>query len=254
MKKFNFLSLTLLAALNFIFTGCSKDEDHNHDHLHDGRVVLHFDHVFGANQEEFQLNKEFTHPRLGEKMTFTTFKYYVSNIRLVNKDGSKVEFPDSYFIIDAGGSNQIILDNVKGGEYTGVELMMGVDSVRNESGAQTGALDPMNGMFWSWNSGYIMIKAEGTSPDAESGNFSFHLGGFKGENKVQTHKNFSFGTDVLTVDGDREAEIHILANVARLWHSAEKIAVRSKMQMPGPVAKSMSADFYEGIRFDHIHN
>lgn len=252
MKKFNFLSLTLLAALFFILSGCSKDDDHNHVHLKDGKVVLDFDHVFGPNQ--FQLNEEYTHPRLGEKMTFTTFKYYVSNIKLVNKDGNKVEFPDSYFIVDAGGSNKIILDNVKGGEYTGLELMMGVDSVRNESGAQTGALDPMNGMFWSWNSGYIMIKAEGTSPDAESGNFSFHLGGFKGENKVQTVKNFSFGTDVLTVDGDREASIHIVANVARLWHSAEKLSVRSKTHMPGAVAKSMSADFYEGVRFDHIHN
>jgi hypothetical protein len=65
--------------------------------------------------------------------------------------------------------------NVPAGTYTGMYLTMGVDSARNVSGAQEGALDPANGMFWSWTSGYIMIKAEGLSPQGAGGSFTYHL-------------------------------------------------------------------------------
>jgi hypothetical protein len=36
-------------------------------------------------------------------------------------------------------------------------------------------------MFWTWNTGYIMAKMEGTSPlSTNSGNkFEYHIGGFK---------------------------------------------------------------------------
>ncbi|MBK9581192.1 MAG: hypothetical protein IPO48_04510 [Saprospiraceae bacterium] len=87
---------------------------------------------------------------------------------------------------------------------TDVELMFGVDSTRCSSGAQTGALDPAKGLFWSWSSGYIMVKAEGNAPTAADGSFAFHLGGFKGVNKVQTTKSYNFGSTALVVDGDRE--------------------------------------------------
>jgi hypothetical protein len=61
-----------------------------------------------------------------------------------------------------------------------MEFMIGVDSARNNSGAQTGALDPTNGMFWSWSTGYIMAKFEGTSAQspAAANALKFHIGGF----------------------------------------------------------------------------
>ena len=60
--------------------------------------------------------------------------------------------------------------------------MIGVDSARNTSGAQLGALDPANSMFWSWNSGYIFVRMEGNSPQSTQpyNKLQFHIGGFKG--------------------------------------------------------------------------
>ena len=50
------------------------------------------------------------------------------------------------------------------GNYNSLSFLLGVDSMHNVSGAQTGALDPANDMFWTWNSGYVMAKMEGASP------------------------------------------------------------------------------------------
>jgi hypothetical protein len=108
-------------------------------------------------------------------------------------------------------------------------------------------------MFWSWNTGYIMLKAEGSSPASADGTFAFHLGGFGGKTKVPQTVEYSFGGE-LTVDGDRAAEIHLIGNAARLWHTAPSLSERAKQHMPGDVARLMTSDFYDGFFFDHIHN
>jgi len=130
---------------------------------------------------------------------------------------------------------------------------MGVDSLRNVSGAQSGALAVANNMFWSWNSGYIMVKAEGTSPNSGSGSFAFHLGGFMGNNNVVTVKTVNFAGNALTVSGGNTSEVHLTVNPAKLWHSSASLATTSSLMMPGTTAKTMATDFYGGIAFDHIH-
>ena len=47
--------------------------------------------------------------------------------------------------------------------------------------AQTDALDPVNAMFWAWNTGYIFLKLEGRSSFSKlPGNiFEYHIGGYK---------------------------------------------------------------------------
>ncbi len=256
MKFLNIL-FVFTAVLVLTFTSCKKDDNPDDTgKLTEGAVTLDIDHVWGSTEAAFALNRELTHPMLNEKMTFTTFRYYISNLKLKAKDGSWYTMPESYFIVDTDPSadSKVAIPNVPGGEYTDVEITFGVDSTRSTSGAQSGALDPAKGMFWSWNTGYIMLKAEGNAPTASDGTFAFHLGGYKGENKVQTTKSYNFGTTALIVNGSRKAEIHLVANPAKLWHGAEKLSVKSKNHMPNALAKSMSTNFYEAVRFDHIHN
>ncbi len=251
MKNFRKI-LFLFLVLSMSILACKKD-DHDHDHGASD-VILEFDHLWSTN--EFSMEKDLLHPRLQETLNFTTMKYYISNVKLRKTDGTWYDAPESYFIIDAAGvnkSNEAIVSNVPAGEYNAVEIMLGVDSTRNVSGSQTGALDPNNGMFWSWNSGYIMIKAEGSSPEAANNSFSFHLGGFKGEHSVPMTRVYEFNNKLIVKEG-RKPVVHFYTNVARLWHDGEKLSVRSKQHMPGELAKRMAHGFYEGIKFDHIHN
>lgn len=55
--------------------------------------------------------------------------------------------------------------------------LFGVDSLSCVSGVKTGVLDPRNGMYWTWNSGYIFFKLEGTINGKA---FTWHVGGFAG--------------------------------------------------------------------------
>lgn len=246
------LSLLLFAfmVLSLTLVSCNKDDDQE-----TAPVVLEFDHIWGTGNDAFAMEQDLLHPRIQETLHFTTMKYYISNVRLRKADGSWYEMPESCFLLDlsAAKGNEAVVPDVPSGEYTAVEILMGVDSTLNFSGAQTGALDPNNGMFWSWNSGYIMLKAEGTSPQSSDGSFAFHLGGFAGDNRIQKKRTFEFN-ETLKVQEGRKPVIHFMANVARLWHNGEKISDISKRHMPGELAQRMAHGFYDGIQFDHIHN
>jgi hypothetical protein len=106
-------------------------------------------------------------------------KYYVSNFSLVRADGSEQRF-NNYELIDAAKPETLSfsLDSVMNGEYTAVKFMLGIDSVRNHTGAQDGDLDPVHGMIWTWNTGYIFYKHEGNFRDSTGATkpLVFHLG------------------------------------------------------------------------------
>jgi hypothetical protein len=65
-------------------------------------------------------------------------------------------------------------------DFDEIQFSIGIDSLTNVSGAMGGDLDPVNGMYWSWQSGYINFKVEGNSEKsgAVHKDFQFHIGGY----------------------------------------------------------------------------
>ena len=143
-------------------------------------LQINFRHFVGNDTLVFK-SKEYVN-ELGQKYTVTKFKYYVSNIQLTN-DSGKVFSSDEYFLIneDDVQSKGMSIRNIPPGNYKSLTFILGVDSLRNCSGLQEGALDPIKGMFWAWNTGYIFLKLEGASESstAQGGIFEYHIGGFK---------------------------------------------------------------------------
>lgn len=255
-----FLNSTAIAVtiLCLTFTACKKDNNTtpvSQPEVTTGDFKLEFEHIWLTPATEFALNTAFIHPVTGDTLTFSTFKYYVSNIRLKKTDGTWWSDKESYFLIDASvpNSNVLNLKNVPSGSYTQMEYTLGVDSLRNVSGAQTGALSLDNGMFWSWNSGYIMLKAEGTTPNAASGSFAFHLGGFQGANNIVTTRSTDFSGATLEINPKASPQVHMVANPALLWNHGVSCKSVSSIMMPGPDAKVMAGLFYNDITFEHIH-
>ena len=104
-----------------------------------------------------------------EEYTPTAFKFYVHNFKMINTD-SGTEFKlanDKYYLVDfADSASTEIKITISPDVYNRISFTIGVDSAQNVSGAQTDALDPAKGMFWNWNTGYIMAKLEGIHQQA----------------------------------------------------------------------------------------
>ncbi|OSZ78829.1 hypothetical protein CAP35_11430 [Chitinophagaceae bacterium IBVUCB1] len=218
-----------------------------------GNANVKFSYVYGSSMLPWEMNKQYVHPKTGDTMTFTMFRFFVSNIKLKRTDGTWWAQPESYFLLDAASAaaSNCFVSNVPDGEYTAMEYTMGVDSLRNVSGAQTGALSVQSGMFWDWNTGYIMLKAEGNSPQSPTGKFALHMGGFSGVNNTVVVKTADFGKNV-KIGKDNTPTITLIANPARLWHSSPGLDSISVIHMPGANAVRMSKDFYDNISLGSI--
>jgi hypothetical protein len=252
----NTFKLGVTALVLTIAVACKKDKiEPTTPTTGTDLVILKIEHTW-QDSLEFALNSDLVNPLTGDSLNFTTFKYYISNIRLKKDDGTWWTQPNSYFLLDLtnGTTPSVQLTGVPYGEYTDVEYVLGVDSIRNVSGAQDGDLSPSLGMFWSWNSGYIMLKAEGISPDASmGGSFAFHLGGFSGSNNVVTTKSHHFVGNSLSVTGNGHCQIHLSAAPQTLWQTVGSVSMNSMIHMPGSGAKTMADDFYGSFVFEHIH-
>lgn len=207
------------------------------------KISLIFHHK--AGKEELILGNSYTTP-LGEKILIQKFRYYVSNFSVTNKQGTTFILPIDYFLVDEADSlSKIINLSVPDISINSIQFLLGVDSIRNVSGVQTGALDPMKGMFWTWNSGYIMARLEGTSESSTIAGhyFTYHIGGFKGVNN--SLKNISL--TIPQVTGSIQ-EVHIMADINAWFKNSSEIRVSETpvCHMPGPLAKKI-ADNYRSM-------
>jgi len=254
----NLIKLTTLIILAFVLFLNSCKDDKKADPIPTetkGTLSIEFDHVWAMSGASFSMNTMLFHPMTSDSLSFTKLQYYVSNVQLKKSDGTWWICPESYYFIDLSktASLKLSLTDIPSGSYTEMNFTMGVDSLRNVSGAQTGALSTANGMFWDWNSGYIMLKAEGMSPNSSSKSFVFHLGGFKGVNNIVTQKNTNFGGANLVIGAGLSPTIGIKVNPARLWHSSPSVSRVNMIQMPSAAAKKMAKDFYDDIVFSRIN-
>jgi hypothetical protein len=115
----------------------------------------------------------------GNQYSVDLLKYLLSNFTLVKEDGSEQHF-SNYVLIDASDPDYLHfdLDSVLNGNYKSIRFYVGVDSAHNHTGLQEGALDPVHGMIWTWNTGYIFFKNEGYFMDSTNTRQHFvqHLG------------------------------------------------------------------------------
>jgi methanobactin biosynthesis MbnP-like protein len=243
------LKVTLL-ALMFVatITGCQKQLHFDKAEEKDHNLVINFKAVVDTADLEFGTEyRNF----FDEPYKVSAFRFYVSAIQMINTDSGKVfELPkDKYYLVDfADSAASEIRIGVQPFKYNRIAFTIGVDSARNVSGAQTGALDPTKGMFWTWNSGYIMAKLEGTSPAAATPNnaFEYHIGGFRtGENVVQKITLlFPFTTDIDLKPG-KTTEMAISSNVNSWFYNPHDIMISANptCMTPGPLALQVAENY-----------
>lgn len=253
MKTFKYILFITLASA--IFFSCKKKDPEPKKSEEKGTLTIRFENKVGT--EDLILDwKNYTNN--SDTFNVTMFSYYISNIKLRATDNSVYSEMESYHLIkaDDAGTLQFTLPNVPAKSYSSITFMIGVDSTRNVSGAQTGALDPGKGHFWSWNSGYIMAKLEGTSPQSTAtGNMlMFHVGGFHGANSTLKTVTLPLTTPAI-VSSSKTPQVLLKADLAE-WFAPNSVsfATLHTVHMPGANAKKIADNYANMFSISQVVN
>ena len=246
MKTLKYIAFAVLTTS--LISSCKKD-DPEPVMVHDnpatyGSLMVRFENKFGNSA--LVLNSK-NYLNNSDTFKVTKFNYYISNVKLTATDNSVYTETESYHLVNADDVNSLsfILSNIPAKSFSSITFMIGVDSTRNVSGAQTGALDPNNGNFWAWNSGYIMAKMEGTSPQstAVGKGILYHVGGFTGTNNVLKTITLPFTTNA-NVSASKTPQVFLKADLAE-WFTPNNIsfATLHTIHMPGANAKIVADNY-----------
>ena len=240
----------ILCAFLFLLCGCQKELKNDNSTGKSFTVHIVFQPVVKGQPLAF--NQPYTNA-FGEDYTITALRFYVSDLSLKNNNtGVPVPGEVKYRLADAAIGNTLSFSvSTDQNAFNGLSFQIGVDSIDNISGAQSGDLDPGKGMFWTWNSGYIMAKLEGASsysvvPD---GNFTYHIGGFSGENK--TMRSISLSTpqsQQITLKDNRITTILVNADIDKWFQGIHALSIASNafVHSPGSLA-NLYADNYAAM-------
>ena len=142
-------------------------------------IVVNFHLEF--DKFPIELNKNYI-STANDTLSISTFKCYISDIKIQYSDNSIFVEKDSYHLLDFDNPNSSQIPICKNSDklISKITFSIGIDSLTNIGGAMAGDLDPTKGMYWAWQSGYINMKIEGksTSCKTRKNEFQFHLGGY----------------------------------------------------------------------------
>lgn len=276
MKKILFL----LAGVA-LFTSCSKNNDNVEPDFNEKNLAtlsVEFDNIVGDRTLTLNSTVSPYTNAAGEKFTLSKVQYFISNIKVSKADGTTytVNQDSSYFLINAADKETRFAEvRVPEGDYTKISFIVGVDSLRStmDVSKRTGVLDPSgsmeDGMYWSWNSGYIFFKMEGNSDvisnDANGDptgkkQFKYHIGGFGGYS-APTINNIKTVTVDLTTAGiarvrkGRESNIHLFVDLLKVFNGTNSFSIAAHPSvMFGDFSGKIAGNFAGMFRHDHTEN
>lgn len=105
-------------------------------------------------------------------------KFYISGVTFY-KEGIRLFSDSSCFLIDLTDSAVTTRFPKECPAYFDrIDFLLGIDSTTNVQGVLGGSLDPANGMYWTWQSGYINFKLEAVATTRKN-RIVYHLGGYR---------------------------------------------------------------------------
>ena len=179
---------------------------------------------------------------LNDTISISVFKFYISKVNLL-KD-SIVTFKDDKlgYLIDLSQEkiNSINLKVNEDVEFNRINFQLGIDSSTHMEGVKGDDLDPTNGMYWTWKSGYINFKMEGFSLKCPARNnyFQFHIGGYQYPFNTTQEINLSI---------NKNSAINIVLDIETIFKEinlSETYEIMSPSQSSVSIANLIKTSFY----------
>lgn len=194
----------------------------------------------------------------GDTLSIDLFKFYFSGLHLTDSNNKVFSEKESYHLINAEDSLTFTfsISNIPDGNYNSLEYAIGVDSLKNVSGALSGDLDPIKGMFWTWNTGYIAAKLEGRSLKCKTHNnaFDLHVGGYL--NPYNTYRRNKLLLNNLRIVSGKTSYLYLYADVAEWFKNPESIdlSVINHIAMPDRIAIKIAENYKDMIKLKNTVN
>jgi hypothetical protein len=173
---------------------------------------------------------------LPKEVTFqlSTFKLYISNIQFFKQNMLVDQDSIHYRLLNMENplSMQFTIPRTNATDYNEIRFNLGIDSFTNVSGAMGGDLDPTQGMYWTWQNGYINFKLEGKASKSTARNhsFEFHIGGYV--SPFATIQTITFNTE-------NQGQIHIDIDIEKLIRDID-FSTFNHVMSPGVEAVKLS--------------
>jgi cytochrome c peroxidase len=182
----------------------------------------------------------------GETLSVTRLSYLLSGFAVEREDGVWVEVPDCYAWMDAAKRRTVVrLDDIPAGKYRALRFQVGPDPKANTGDPAALAADHplnpnVNGLHWSWQTGYIFLAVEGhyRTGASELKGYAHHLA----RDPNRTRLSLAAPLD-LTHDGAvlLDFDLGTLLNAPRPL-SFEKNGAATHSRAGDPVAAALAAN------------
>jgi hypothetical protein len=171
-----------------------------------------------------------------DTLSIEELRFYITDVKITYTDDTALQEDQKAWLLDINNPETLSLKVVsyENKKIKQVSFNVGVDSLSNVSGALGGALDPANGMYWAWQSGYINMKIEGTSSSCTTrkNKFRFHIGGY-------LPKENALRVVTVPVNKTIEDDITVIMDVSAFFNEIS-LKENNSIMIPGEKAMLMA--------------
>lgn len=274
MKIYKFFSLFLIAFTLFTMSSCGNRDDDNLQDTTPGNLQIKFENGFN-NLGNIVLNQTVQTSLQGQKHNFSSLKYVVSNITLIDENGNEFKYhennPDKgAFIVDqadaVAGIVYLNLEGIPKNNYKKIRFGLGISQkaylLGQDGQAEFWTKAKQKGMSWSWAAGYVFVKLEGKYgndvPVKEFMNHTGNMGNTTANNTPDLYREITLNLPVTArVNGTVRPSIHILADLNQFL-SGDKVltltTANDMMMGSSPYLVEVTNNLTKMFKVDHVHN
>lgn len=274
MKIYKFLSLFFIAMTLLAVTSCRSDDEDSIADPTPGKLQVKFENGFN-NLGNIVLNQTTQTSGNGQKHQFSTLKYVISNITLIDENGGEFKYhyndPDKgAFIVDqaeaVAGINYLNLTEIPKNNYKKIRIGLGISQTAYLIGQDGQGVfwqkAKTAGMAWSWAAGYIFTKLEGkygtSSPTTEFMNHCGNMGNVTANNTADLYREITLDLPTTArVSKDVTPSIHILADFNQYLSGQTALTLDNTNNMAmgsNQHLVNVTNNLTKMFKVDHVHN
>ncbi|WP_407535397.1 MbnP family protein [Elizabethkingia miricola] len=274
MKIYKLLSSLFIGITLFILSSCRNTDSTETEDTTPGNLQIKFENGFN-NLGDIVLGQTAQTSSGGQKHNFTTLKYIVSNIVLIDESGKEFKYnynnPDKgAFIVDQAeakaGIVYIDLADIPRNNYKKIRFGLGISQSAYLLGQDGQGIfwqkAKTAGMAWSWAAGYIFTKLEGNygsaTPDTKFMNHCGNMGNTSANNTADLYREITLDLPMTArVTKNIKPSIHILADLNQYLSGQASLSLNKDNEMAmgsNQHLVNVTNNLTKMFRVDHVHN